>query len=95
MQQSAAERANPAAFAYVPKAEPLAQGPVLVQPIDPSQVKKQTSLTFSVNAKREDYENDPELLQRVCAAGGYDRDLWRTRYSQEAFCTEGLDFCGS
>eukprot|EP00966_Prymnesium_polylepis_P259099 5984242-Prymnesium_polylepis.1 len=64
MQQSAAERANPAAFAYVPKAEPFAQGPVLVQPIDPSLVKKQTALTFSVNAKREDYENDPELLQR-------------------------------
>ena len=57
---------------------------MLVQPLDPSKVKKPPEhMIKSMDAKREDYENDAEQMELVCTAGGYDPDLWRTRYSQE------------
>lgn len=47
---------------------------------------------MSINAKREKYEEDPALLALVRAAGGYDSELWRVRYRQEALCADGLLF---
>ena len=36
----------------------------------------------SLKAQAEGYEADPQLLQRVSAAGGCDRELWRARYRE-------------
>lgn len=79
---------------YVPVL-PQQRGPVLVQPIDPTKMKeeKDNAMQPSMYAQREKYEDDPDKMRLVCTAGGCDNELWRQRYSQEAFCSNGLDFC--
>ena len=51
-----------------------------------------TTMMSSVRSDAEAYESDPARLARVRQAAGYDRELWRLRYRQEALCGSGVHF---
>lgn len=80
---------------YVPASRPAPQAEVLVQPLDAAAAaavakRAPAFMLSSLKAQAEAYESDPAMMQRVCAAGGCDRELWRSRYQQEAFCSQAL-----
>ena len=93
-QQQQQPGAQPDGYAgYVPAGGAAAGPPVpeLAQPIDKAAAaaKQAAAPAFmlpSIKAQAEAYEADTALLQQVRAAGGYDRELWRRRYRQEALC---------
>ena len=74
---------------YVPAAQrPSVHGDhqLLSKPVNGEMLKQREScLISSAMEKRESFEDDPELLNRIRLAGGYDSDLWRRRYREEAF----------
>ena len=45
-------------------------------------------------AQAEAYEADPVLMKLVCAAGGYDRALWRAALSGALATLGGVHLCG-
>lgn len=78
---------------YVPQLQPAYHQPAMVQPLDAAKRKEKDKLMqLSIYAKREGYEDDSQLMRVVCAAGGYDVEIWRVRYSLEALCSDGLNF---
>ena len=83
--------------AYRPAAEGASSAAqeALAQPIDAEAAAAKLQAAFmlpSVKAEAEAYEADPAQVQRVRLAGGYDRNLWRVRYRQEALCSQGVHF---
>mmetsp|Transcript_36537 Transcript_36537/g.90951 ORF Transcript_36537/g.90951 Transcript_36537/m.90951 type:complete len:253 (+) Transcript_36537:42-800(+) len=69
--------------------------PVRAQPVDPARWKDEPKrMVLSTHALREPYEDDAVQMDIVCVAGGYDREQWRIKYSQEAFCRDGLEYVG-
>ena len=56
---------------------------------------KSSFMLPSIKAAAEAYEADPALVAKVRTAGGYDRELWRMRYREEALCAQGLFFAVS
>ena len=59
----------------------------------PAAAKPQAAFMLpSVKAEAEAYEADPALVSKVRLAGGYDRELWRMRYRQEALSSQGMHY---
>jgi hypothetical protein len=97
---SAAAAQKPSVLSsYMPArqvAQPL-EIEAMVQPLDAAaaEEKQRTAPAFmesSIRAQAEAYEADRHLWDKVCAAGGYDRRLWRLRYRQEALWIAGAYF---
>ena len=84
--------------AYAPAAPaPAANGSGLVQPVDLEAAlalfkAAPAHMLFAVKSQAEAYELDPKSLARAYQAAGYDRELWRQRYRQEALCSSGVHF---
>uniref|UniRef100_A0A7S4C0G4 MAT1 centre domain-containing protein n=1 Tax=Chrysotila carterae TaxID=13221 RepID=A0A7S4C0G4_CHRCT len=84
--------ADDSGYQYVPVqgAEPAE---VLVQPLVPvEEGDKPKFLLSSINMEKQDYEDDPVRFRTISIAGGHLSDLWRTRYTQEAFSPHALAF---
>lgn len=88
--------------AYVPALQPAAGSAgaaanAMVQPVNAEeaaamQAEAPTFMQSSLKAVAEAYEFDPETLARVRRAAGYDHELWRLRYRQEALLASGVHF---
>ena len=73
--------------------EATQQAHIMPQPLNPSDLKKEpVYMQASIHAKREAYEDDQRLRREAFMAGGYEEDLWRRRYEQDAFAIGGLSF---
>ena len=91
------DSSRPAGYAAYRPAEgaPSAAQEALAQPIDAQAAAAKPQAAFmlpSVKAEAEAYEADPALVSKVRLAGGYDRELWRVRYRQEALSSQGMHY---
>lgn len=98
-QRAPAAAAAAAQPSYMPSApaQPSAAHaqPAMVQPLDAAAAAAREAnapafMVSSIKAEAEAYEADPGLMSKVCAAGGYDREIWRERYRQEALSMANL-----